>query len=63
MINFFRYYVNSIFSNFKFYRTSKGGVWYKVRDDDDGGIAGGIEYWTQERPDNENDILNIENYN
>jgi hypothetical protein len=56
-------YILRLLTIFKFARQKIGGKWYYIEmADSGGGIAGPIKYWSQERPDDEEEILEVEDY-
>lgn len=63
MRNIFKEYVHFVRSDYKSYRKKIGGKWYKIREHDVSGFAGGITYWTQSEPDPECDTeIETEDY-
>ena len=58
------FFVNNFLSEFKSYRKSKGGIWYKIYDNSTAsGMTGPIVYWTKTKPNDNLIIEEIENYN
>lgn len=39
-------FIYNLLTDFKFARKKLGGKWYRVRELDAGGLASGIEHWT-----------------
>lgn len=47
-----------LFNDFKFTRERSGGTWYQVQVANSGsGMAGSIKYWTQNKPEDEEDEI------
>lgn len=56
-------FIYQFLNDFKFARRRLGGTWYYIEvAESGGGMASPIKYWSQERPDDEEAILEVEEY-
>jgi hypothetical protein len=59
----FQWYIDYLFSGYKFYRKKIGGRWYLIQEDEVSGFAAGSEYWARELPKGgDYKTLKIENF-